>query len=161
MAVVTTMIYLFIMLFAPQRGLVSKWRIKRSHEMRIVIEDILKILLKGTTEENNNIQRIGEKTVHSSKVLKQYLQKMQALGLVDIVHDSISLTENGKIRADQLLRAHRLWEVYLVEELGLAKDQIHEEAEKFEHSLTDEEIREMDKSLGYPAHDPHGSPIPR
>ncbi len=161
MAVVTTMIYLFIMLFAPQRGLVSKWRIKRSHEMRIVIEDILKILLKGTTEENNNIQRIGEKTVHSSKVLKQYLQKMRALGLVNIVHDSISLTENGKIRADQLLRAHRLWEVYLVEELGLAKDQIHEEAEKFEHSLTDEEIREMDKSLGYPAHDPHGSPIPR
>ncbi len=161
MAVVTTMIYLFIMLFAPQRGLVSKWRIKRSHEMRIVIEDILKILLKGTTEESNNIQRIGEKTVHSSKVLKQYLQKMQALGLVDIVHDSISLTENGKIRADQLLRAHRLWEVYLVEELGLAKDQIHEEAEKFEHSLTDEEILEMDKSLGYPAHDPHGSPIPR
>ncbi len=161
MAVVTTMIYLFIMLFAPQRGLVSKWRIKRSHEMRIVIEDILKILLKGTTEESNNIQRIGEKTVHSSKVLKQYLQKMRALGLVNIVHDSISLTENGKIRADQLLRAHRLWEVYLVEELGLAKDQIHEEAEKFEHSLTDEEILEMDKSLGYPAHDPHGSPIPR
>ena len=86
---------------------------------------------------------------------------MQKLGLVQLNNDEVCLTENGSLRANQLIRAHRLWEVYLVEELGLNPDQIHEEAEKFEHSLSTEDIDEMDQRLGFPDVDPHGSPIPR
>ena len=58
------------------------------------------------------------------------------------------------------MRAHRLWETYLANEVGLNAEQIHEDAEKYEHLLTDEILDEVDRALGYPTTDPHGSPIP-
>lgn len=160
MAVVTTMIYIIIMLFAPQRGLFSKWQTRKNHEMREVIEDILKLMSKQSATILS-IKDIADKSIHSERTLLRYLYKMQKLGLVKIENNKVQLSEDGKLRAYQLIRAHRLWEVYLVEQLGLDKDQIHEEAEKFEHQLSEEEISEMDASLGFPEKDPHGSPIPR
>ncbi|NOT36177.1 MAG: iron chelate uptake ABC transporter family permease subunit [Saprospiraceae bacterium] len=160
MAVVTTLIYIFIMIFAPQRGLFSKWRNRRNHQMREVIEDILKLVSKQKAS-SLSIHEIAEKSIHSERTLSRYLGKMQKLGLVKLQNSIVQLSEDGQLRAHQLIRAHRLWEVYLVEQLGLDKDQIHEEAEKFEHQISEEEIREMDESLGYPETDPHGSPIPR
>ncbi len=161
MAVVTTLIYLLIMLFAPNRGLISKWNLKRKHEMRIVIEDILKLLSKQKVTEKISIRQLTNQSIHSYKVFWQWLQKMQSIGLVRLEGDYASLTPQGELRAHQLIRAHRLWEVYLVEQLGLNADQIHEEAEKFEHNISDEEISRLDASLGFPERDPHGSPIPR
>ena len=161
MAVVTTLIYLMIMLFAPQRGIVSRWRIKRKQELRIVIEDILKLLTRTSKQKSTAIDQIARRSIHSPEALRKWLNKMQKLGLVQLNNDEVCLTENGSLRANQLIRAHRLWEVYLVEELGLNPDQIHEEAEKFEHSLSTEDIDEMDQRLGFPDVDPHGSPIPR
>ena len=76
-------------------------------------------------------------------------------------NEGIKLSEEGKIRANQLVRAHRLWESYLANELGLEPDQIHDEAEQFEHYMTEEFLSEVDESLGYPQTDPHGSPIPK
>lgn len=165
MAVITTFFYLIIMLFAPQRGLITKWKLKRNHEMREVVEDILKLLSKLTLPKNQTekitLSDLATKSIHPTKKLKQYLRKLRELGLVVDDQDSIQLTNDGIQRAHELIRAHRLWEVFLVEKLGLDKDQIHEEADKFEHNFTEEEIREMDESLGYPERDPHGSPIPR
>ncbi|MCC6816260.1 MAG: metal ABC transporter permease [Saprospiraceae bacterium] len=165
MAVITTFFYLIIMLFAPQRGLITKWKLKRTHEMREVVEDILKLLSKLTRPKNQTekitLSDLATKSIHPTKKLKQYLRKLRELGLVVDDQDSIQLTNDGIQRAHELIRAHRLWEVFLVEKLGLDKDQIHEEADKFEHNFTEEEIREMDESLGYPERDPHGSPIPR
>jgi len=60
----------------------------------------------------------------------------------------------------KLIRAHRLWETYLVNRLGLSPDQIHEEAENYEHFLSDELLDEVEELLGSPESDPHGSPIP-
>ena len=59
-----------------------------------------------------------------------------------------------------LVRAHRLWETYLQQQVGLTEDQIHDEAERLEHLLTDEFLDQVDRELGYPTEDPHGSPIP-
>ncbi|NJN77124.1 MAG: hypothetical protein HC803_01360 [Saprospiraceae bacterium] len=78
-----------------------------------------------------------------------------------INNKTLELTEEGKNQATRLVRAHRLWETYLVEKMGLTAEQIHEDAEKYEHILTDEILDEMEEKLGYPAHDPHGSPIPK
>jgi len=68
--------------------------------------------------------------------------------------------EKGVEEAKRLVRAHRLWETYLVNKIGLSAEQIHEEAEKYEHLLSDELLDEVDKILGFPNTDPHGSPIP-
>ncbi|HNA65588.1 MAG TPA: iron dependent repressor, metal binding and dimerization domain protein, partial [Saprospiraceae bacterium] len=112
-------------------------------------------------QKSTAIDQIARRSIHSSEALRKWLNKMKKLGLVKLNNDEVCLTENGSLRANQLIRAHRLWEVYLVEELGLNPDQIHEEAEKFEHSLSTEDIDEMDQRLGFPDVDPHGSPIPR
>ena len=72
----------------------------------------------------------------------------------------LALTQTGQNQANKLVRAHRLWETYLVNEMGLSAEQIHEDAEKYEHLLTDDMLDEVDAKLGYPKEDPHGSPIP-
>jgi Mn-dependent DtxR family transcriptional regulator len=74
--------------------------------------------------------------------------------------EKIALTESGREKARHLVRAHRLWEAYLAHQIGLDAGQIHEDAEKYEHLLTEEMLEEVDKTLGYPTQDPHGSPIP-
>ena len=75
-------------------------------------------------------------------------------------NNQIELTKEGKEYANSLVRAHRLWESYLVHEMGMNAEHIHPEAEHFEHILTADQVDEVDKKLGYPALDPHGSPIP-
>ena len=73
---------------------------------------------------------------------------------------SLLLTSIGFDKAQQLVRAHRLWETYQVQKMGLDADQIHDEADKLEHHLDPEMIDEIDRDLGYPDKDPHDSPIP-
>ena len=60
----------------------------------------------------------------------------------------------------EVVRHHRLLELYLMEALGLTWDQVHQEAERLEHHLSDELEAAIDQALGYPTRDPHGDPIP-
>ena len=71
-----------------------------------------------------------------------------------------SLTEKGKKTAANVIRKHRLWEVFLVEKLNFHWDEVHEIAEQLEHVHSTELIARLDKFLGYPDFDPHGDPIP-
>ena len=70
------------------------------------------------------------------------------------------MTYKGKEKAEELVRAHRLWESYQVEKMGLTEGQIHDEAERLEHHLTEDILDQVDVKLGFPKIDPHGSPIP-
>jgi len=72
----------------------------------------------------------------------------------------VRLTETGKARAVELIRAHRLWELYLVDQEGMSLDAVHTEAHHREHEMTAEELEKLDAELGYPAWDPHGHVIP-
>jgi DtxR family transcriptional regulator, Mn-dependent transcriptional regulator len=89
------------------------------------------------------------------------LKKLAALGLVE--HEryrGASLTPAGERMALEVVRHHRLLELYLMEALGLSWDQVHEEAERLEHHLSDELEERIDRALGFPTRDPHGDPIP-
>ena len=70
------------------------------------------------------------------------------------------LTELGKARARELIRVHRLWERYLVDQERMPLDEVHAEAHRREHETTPEELGRLDAELGHPAWDPHGHPIP-
>jgi len=70
------------------------------------------------------------------------------------------LTQAGEARAQELIRAHRLWERYLVDQESMRLDQVHAEAHRREHEMTAEEVERLDAQLGHPAWDPHGHPIP-
>jgi Mn-dependent DtxR family transcriptional regulator len=70
------------------------------------------------------------------------------------------LTGTGEARAQELIRAHRLWERYLVDQEGMPLDKVHAEAHRREHETTAEELERLDAGLGHPAWDPHGHAIP-
>ncbi len=73
----------------------------------------------------------------------------------------VKLTEKGRNIAVSIVRKHRLWEAFLVENLGYGWEQVHEIAEQLEHVHHPELADRLDKFLGYPKYDPHGDPIPK
>lgn len=75
-------------------------------------------------------------------------------------YQGVSLTENGKRIAINIIRKHRLWELFLVEKLNFTWDEVHDVAEQLEHIKSQKLIDELDALLGFPTHDPHGDPIP-
>ena len=75
-------------------------------------------------------------------------------------YQGVYLSEAGRKTALQIVRKHRLWEVFLVEKLSFSWDEVHEVAEELEHIKSDKLILELDKFLDYPQRDPHGDPIP-
>jgi ABC-type Mn2+/Zn2+ transport system permease subunit/Mn-dependent DtxR family transcriptional regulator len=160
MAVCATIIYLLTAVFAPKRGLLSRFFMRQSHKAKIVREDVLKQAFKLNIQKNLDFDQLKNKLDMSKRRLHKHLQTLAAKKWVRVNKDNIELTKLGKDHANQLVRAHRLWESYLVQQMGLSEEQIHEDAERFEHLLTEELVDEVDAALGYPWLDPHGSPIP-
>jgi len=77
-----------------------------------------------------------------------------------IKYQGVTLTEFGKKTAANIVRKHRLWEVFLVEKLNFSWDEVHDVAEQLEHIKSSKLINQLDQLLGFPKHDPHGDPIP-
>jgi DtxR family transcriptional regulator, Mn-dependent transcriptional regulator len=75
-------------------------------------------------------------------------------------YQGVSLTKKGKIEALQVVRKHRLWEVFLVDKLNFNWDEVHDIAEQLEHIQSKLLIERLDSFLGFPSSDPHGDPIP-
>ncbi len=162
MAIVATLMYLITVLVAPKKGLIIRTVQKNRLQRKIQLEDTLKqswrILQKQEVLSMDNLlKRLG----FNRSTLSKHLQRLKRDGLINSIGtDSLELTPDGLNQANRLVRAHRLWETYLVKEIGLTEEQIHEDAEKYEHLLTEDILDEVDKELGFPTQDPHGSPIP-
>ncbi len=89
------------------------------------------------------------------------VQKLAEKKILSYVkYKGTSLTPKGKKTAANVIRKHRLWEVFLVEKLKFHWDEVHEIAEQLEHVHSEELISRLDKFLGFPDFDPHGDPIP-
>lgn len=89
------------------------------------------------------------------------VKKLAALGLAEHApYRGVSLTPAGERVALEVIRHHRLLELYLARTLGIDVADVHEEADRLEHSLSEELEARIDEALGFPTHDPHGDPIP-
>jgi DtxR family Mn-dependent transcriptional regulator len=89
------------------------------------------------------------------------VKKLAALGL--LVHEpyrGARLSNAGERVAVEVIRHHRLLELYLAQTLGLDVDAVHDEADRLEHVISEELEARIDRALGFPTHDPHGDPIP-
>src|SRR5207245_10103930 len=75
-------------------------------------------------------------------------------------YGAIVLTPSGEQVALEVIRHHRLLELYLAETLGVHVDDVHDEADRLEHVISEELEARIDRALGFPTHDPHGDPIP-
>jgi DtxR family Mn-dependent transcriptional regulator len=91
----------------------------------------------------------------------EMVKKLAALELVDHAPSKgVRLTAAGERVAVEVIRHHRLLELYLAETLGLDVDDVHDEADRLEHVLSEDLEARIDRALGFPTHDPHGDPIP-
>ena len=89
------------------------------------------------------------------------LKRLATLGLVEhTAYRGVVLTAAGRRVAIEITRHHRLLEQYLAETLGVPLDQVHAEADRLEHALSELVEERIDLALGRPTHDPHGHPIP-
>jgi DtxR family Mn-dependent transcriptional regulator len=106
---------------------------------------------------NDLAARLGVTAASASSMAK----KLADLELVDHVpYRGVTLTAAGRRVALEVLRHHRLLELYLAEHLGVPWDRVHEEAEALEHHISEDLEERIAAKLGNPTHDPHGDPIP-
>lgn len=104
---------------------------------------------------------IAEKMQTKASSVTDMVKKLDEKELVDYVkYQGVSLTEKGRLAATTVIRKHRLWEVFLVNELNFSWDEVHEVAEQLEHIKSEKLTNELDAFLDFPTHDPHGDPIP-
>jgi DtxR family Mn-dependent transcriptional regulator len=126
-------------------------------------ENYLKTLYKlenGKVKKVNNIALSKALELNPATVLEM-VRKMAERQLVEIQADkTIQLTDKGRKKALQIIRKHRLWEVFLVDKLNYKWNEVHDLAEQLEHIESDDLIQRLETFLGYPAVDPHGDPIP-
>jgi DtxR family transcriptional regulator, Mn-dependent transcriptional regulator len=115
-------------------------------------------LREGEAVSTNAIaDRLGVTAASASGMVK----RLDELGLVEHQpYHGVSLTADGRRVALEVMRHHRLLELYLVKSLGLPWDRVHQEAEVLEHVLSEELEDLIAAKLGNPTHDPHGDPIP-
>jgi DtxR family Mn-dependent transcriptional regulator len=126
-------------------------------------EDYLKHLfaleevLKGPVPTQALAERLGVKPPSVTEMLK----KLAALGLVEhLPYRGARLTEAGRRVALEVLRHHRLLEAYLHRALGYGWEEVHQEAERLEHVISEDLEERIAEALGHPPFDPHGDPIP-
>lgn len=104
---------------------------------------------------------IAEKIETKASSVTDMLKKLADKNLISYIkYKGVSLTTTGRNTAVNIVRKHRLWEVFLVEKLNFSWDEVHDVAEQLEHIKSPKLIEELDTFLGYPTHDPHGDPIP-
>ena len=112
---------------------------------------------EGPVATNDLADRLGVTPASASAMAR----KLADLGLVDLEpYHGVRLTGEGERVALEVLRHHRLLELYLAEHLGVPWDRVHEEAEALEHVISEDLEARIAAKLGDPTHDPHGDPIP-
>jgi DtxR family transcriptional regulator, Mn-dependent transcriptional regulator len=122
------------------------------------LKEIHKLRLEGRKATTSAIaERLGVRPPSATAMVK----KLAALGLAEHApYRGVELTPAGERVALEVIRHHRLLEQYLAQALGLSLDEVHIEADRLEHVLSEELEARIDRSLGFPTHDPHGDPIP-
>ena len=126
-------------------------------------ENYLKTIYHLTTVLDGEVSTnaIAEKIETKASSVTDMLKKLSEKELVNYKkYQGVSLTEKGKLTAKMIVRKHRLWEVFLVDKLNFAWDEVHDIAEQLEHIKSEKLINKLDDFLGNPTEDPHGDSIP-
>jgi DtxR family Mn-dependent transcriptional regulator len=126
------------------------------------IQDYLKEIYKlGAAGDRVTVTALSRAVGVAVPSASTMVKKLAALGLLDHrPYKGVLLTPAGERVAVEVIRHHRLLELYLAEALGMPWDRVHEEAEKLEHAISPELSELIAAKLGNPTHDPHGDPIP-
>jgi DtxR family Mn-dependent transcriptional regulator len=125
------------------------------------VGDYLKAVWEVAQMGTASTKEIADRLSVAPPSVTSMLGRLRERGLVDYErYQGASLTEAGRLEALRLLRRHRLIETFLLEHLGYGWDEVHEEAERLEHAVSDEFTERLAELLRHPERDPHGDLIP-
>lgn len=160
--VLAAVVTILVAIWLPLGGRRMRWRGARDLKRRTLIEDALKHThaseLRGSLATPESLaSRLGQRVARTVDLIAE----MEAAGLVWTTGAGLTLTPIGQQAAVRVIRAHRLLERYLADELRMPLEAIHAAADRREHTVTAAETADLDARLGYPRRDPHGDPIPR
>ena len=126
-------------------------------------ENYLKAILSISLNEDGKVSTnaIAKEISTSAASVSDMLKKLQDKKLIKYEkYKGVELSKTGKSKAINILRKHRLWETFLVNNLGFNWSEVHDVAEQLEHIQSAELIDRLDTFLEHPKFDPHGEPIP-
>lgn len=158
---VASMICLGALLFAPNRGLLLRACRIAKFRYRCMGENLLKAIWRMSPSEAVTFDQIY-RTQDISRIYLQFiLWQLRRQGWLERDKEGrYKLTQDGSFQAANIVRLHRLWEVYLVEYMGAPAEKVHRNAEEMEHIITPELEKELTILLKNPKLDPHLQPIP-
>ena len=169
-------LFVVVLLFAPQQGWIPRYWKRLRRSQRIQVENTLKTVFhirEGSQFAKEGIrlsalaQRGNQPIVFAEKQARRLVKSGMAT-LYPSKPDKetltgellLYLTPTGWQRAREVVRNHRLWELYLTDAVHYPADHVHDDAEIIEHILGEETVRRLEKQLNYPEYDPHGKRIP-
>ncbi len=158
---VATVICLLSLLFAPERGLCTRFFRRISFRYQCMSENILKTMWNSNPQGEFAACDLMRFQNVSRPYLMFIMHRLGRSGWIENKGGSLyRLTHDGVHRAAHIVRLHRLWELYLADYLGIGAERVHRSAEEMEHIITPEIERELTELLKNPKYDPHHQPIP-
>ncbi len=161
------LIFSFGYFLAPRHGVMAKFLRHAGRKSRVHRENTLKSIYRII--ESDGFKSGGVGVTQLAEMRKISFEEVAKDGR-DLVRSgeatweegetAIYLTSSGWRRAAEIVRNHRLWELYLTDQADYAADHVHEDAEKIEHVLGADTVRKLERDLNFPQFDPHGKPIP-
>ena len=151
---------------APRHGVLARWWRRRDRAARTQRENTLKSIYRVWEEREFAGEGVtfAELADRRRETLSEARAQSRALvdhGLATISGGVVHFTPEGQRRAAEIVRNHRLWELYLTNSANIASDHVHDDAEKIEHVLGEETVRELERRFRDAERDPHGRRIPR
>jgi DtxR family transcriptional regulator, Mn-dependent transcriptional regulator len=137
---------------------------KDGGKMNRAEEDYIKTIYELTIEKNQELIKTNDLVEHfgfRDQTVNEMVKRLENKGLVVFYpYKGLGLTDGGKKVAIRMIRAHRIWEVFLTEKLGFSWESVHADAEKLEHATSPEVLERLYAFLGKPGYCQHGNPIP-
>jgi len=149
---------------SPKQGVVLRAVRQVKRRRRVRGENLLKtafnLLDGGAAQRELTFDALTEARSENVNFVRRSAKLLVAAKMAELGEHGMALTSAGLQRAQQIVRNHRLWELYLTSEADIAADHVHRDAEDIEHVLGEEIVARLEKMLEHPRHDPHGKVIP-
>ncbi|MDR7555125.1 MAG: metal ABC transporter permease [Armatimonadota bacterium] len=160
MALVGTLAFGLALGFSPRRGLVARALRRRRASVEARVDDYLKALFAQPAGHATLPEVLGNRLSEPAPTVRATVRRLVDLGLAEVTPHGVRLTARGRRQAAEVVRAHRLWERFLVDRAGLPWEEVHAAADRMEHGSTPDVTQELARAVGGLAVDPHGAPIP-
>ncbi len=160
--VVLSVFALLAILFGKKKGVLARMRLRNANNIKINNENVLKDVYKIAKDGKNtiSINDLVDQEKYAITKLKSILKRLENDNHLDQIRGLIILSDKGRLAAREVIRKHRLWEIYLSKYFQLDADHLHDDAEGIEHVITPEIEKELIRLLERPETDPHQSKIP-